>query len=106
MENTNLIGNPVMIHYTQLNRHSCRPRLHGTGRIWDRVEIRSFSPVYTRIRPVRGSQIRPVPWFSCKQKGERDEFQSGSKFVRYRVNGVNGVSNHPPGIMKQLPIHP
>ena len=33
--------------------------------IWDRSEIRPFSPVYTRIRPVRGSQIRLVPWFSC-----------------------------------------
>ena len=29
------------------------PRLHGTGRIWDRSEIRPFSPVYTRIRPVK-----------------------------------------------------
>ena len=39
---------------------SLRPRLHGTGRIWDRSQIRPFSPVYTRIRPVRWSQIRPV----------------------------------------------
>jgi hypothetical protein len=39
-----------------------RPRLHGTERIWDRSEIRPFSPVYTGIR---GSQIHPVPWFSC-----------------------------------------
>jgi hypothetical protein len=51
-----------------------RPRLHDTGRIWDRSEIRPFSPVYTRIRPVRGSQIRPVPWFSCVCTAE---FQSG-----------------------------
>ena len=49
---------------------------------------RPLSPVYTRIRPVRGSQIRPVPWFSCVYTAERDEFQHGSKFVRYRVNGV------------------
>jgi hypothetical protein len=69
--------------------HKCfRPRLHSTGRIWDRSEIRPFSPVYTRIRPVRGSQIRPVPWFSCVYTAERDEFQTGPKFVRYRVNGV------------------
>ena len=66
-----------------------RLRLHGTGRIWDRSEIRPFSPVYTRIRPVSGSQIRPVPWFSCFYTAERDEFQPGSKFVRFfRVNGV------------------
>ena len=66
-----------------------RPRLHGIGRIWDRSEIRPFSPVYTRIRPVRGSQIRPVPWFSCVYTVETDEFQPGSKFVRFdRVNGV------------------
>ena len=32
-----------------------------TGRIWDRSEIRPFSPVYSPIRPVRGSQIRLVP---------------------------------------------
>ena len=43
-------------------KKTVRPRLHGTGRIWDRSEIRPFSPVYTRIRPVRGSQIRPVLW--------------------------------------------
>ena len=30
-------------------------------------------PVCTQIRPVRGSQIRPVPWFSCKRKAETDE---------------------------------
>ena len=47
-----------------------RPRLHGSGRIWDRSEIRPFSPVYTRIRPVRGSQIRPVPWFLCVYTAE------------------------------------
>jgi hypothetical protein len=46
-----------------------------------------------KSRPVRmdlkGSQIRPVPRFSCKRKNETDrEFQPGSKFVRYRVNGV------------------
>ena len=32
-------------------------------------EFRPFSPVYTRIRPVRGSQIRPVLWFSCCYTG-------------------------------------
>ena len=26
-----------------------------TGQIWDRAEIRPFSPVYTRIRPVKAS---------------------------------------------------
>jgi hypothetical protein len=57
-----------------------------SGRIWDWSEIRPFSPVYTRIRPVRGSQIRPVLWFSCVYTAE---FQIGSKFVRYRVNGVS-----------------
>jgi hypothetical protein len=63
-----------------------RPRLHGTGRIWDRSESRPFSPVYTRIRPInKGSQIRPVPWFSCVYTAE---FQTGPKLVRYRVNGV------------------
>jgi hypothetical protein len=47
--------------YIQYMEYIHRPRLHGTGRIWDRsAEIRPFSPVYTRIRPVRGSQIRPV----------------------------------------------
>ena len=58
-------------------KKTVRPRLHGTGRIWDRSEIRPFSPVYTRIRPVRGSQIRPVLWFSCVYT---DEFQTGPKF--------------------------
>ena len=68
-----------------------RPRLHGTGRIWDRSEIRPFSPVHTRIRPVRGSQIRLFPGFSCVYTAERDEFQPGSKFVRYRAckRGLN-----------------
>jgi hypothetical protein len=65
-----------------------RPCLHGTGRIWGRSEIRPFSPVYTQIDPVRGSQICPVPWFSCVYTAERDEFQIGSKFVRYCVNRV------------------
>jgi hypothetical protein len=65
-----------------------RPRLHDTGRLWDRSEIRPFSPVYTRIRSVRGSQIRPVPWFSCVYTAETAEFQTDPKFVRYRVNGV------------------
>jgi hypothetical protein len=55
------------------------PVYTGTGRIWDRSEIRPFSPVYTLIRPVRGSL----------------------QFVRYRISGrfqirprsrVNGVS--------------
>jgi hypothetical protein len=49
-------------------------RLFQARRIWDRSEIRPFSPVYTRIRPVRGSQIRPVPWFSCVYTAETDEF--------------------------------
>ena len=69
----------------EFDRHigimTLRPRLHGTGRIWDRSEIRPFSPVYTWICPVRGSQICPVPWFSCVYTAETDEF-------RYRVNGV------------------
>ena len=70
-------------------KSSLRPCLHGTGRIWDQSEIRPFSPVYTRIcLAVRGSQIRPVPWFLCVYTADRDEFQPGSKFVRYRVNGV------------------
>jgi hypothetical protein len=51
-------------------------------RIWDQSEIPPFSPDYTRIRPVRESQIRPVPWFSCVCTAERDEFQTGPKFVR------------------------
>ena len=68
-----------------------RPRLHGTGRIWDRSEIRPFSPVYTRIRPVRGFQIRPVPWFSCVYTAK---FQPGSKFVRYRVNRVLEINKN------------
>jgi hypothetical protein len=63
-------------------------RLHGTGRIWDRSEIRPLSSVYTRIRPVRGSQIRPVPWFSCVYTAETDEFQPGSKFVRPCKRGL------------------
>ena len=65
-------------------RSSHRPndtRYGGTRRIWDRSEIRPFSPVYTRICPVRGSQI---PWFSCVYTAETDEFQTGPKFVRYR----------------------
>ena len=44
-----------------------------------------FSPVLytelvTQIRRVRGSQTRPVPWFSCKREAETDEFQPGSNF--------------------------
>jgi hypothetical protein len=64
----------VILHFFQ-SLMNFRPRLHGTGRVWDRSEIRSFSPVYTRIRPVRRSQIRPFPWFSYKRKAETGEFQ-------------------------------
>jgi hypothetical protein len=71
-----------------LMESALRPRSHGTGRICDRSEICPFSPVYTRIRPVRGSQIRPVPWFSCVYTAETDEFQTGPKFVWYRVKPV------------------
>ena len=41
------VGNELQIErcYIYIN---LRPRLHGTGRIWDRSEIRPFSPVYTR----------------------------------------------------------
>jgi hypothetical protein len=53
----------------------------------DRFEIRPISTVYTRIRPVRRSWIRPVPWFSCVYTAERNEFRPGSIFVWYRVNG-------------------
>jgi hypothetical protein len=53
-----------------------------------------LSRLFTRefVLHVRGSQIRPVPWFSCVYTAERDEFQTGPKFVRYRVNGVCNYS--------------
>jgi hypothetical protein len=58
--------------------------------IWDRSEIRPFSPpVYTRICPVRGSQIRQsgsvVLVCLHGRISDRAEFQTGPKFVRYRV---------------------
>ena len=53
-----------------------RPRLDGTGRIWDRAEFLPFLPVYTRIRPAKGVS---KSWFSCKRKAETDEsVQPGS----------------------------
>jgi hypothetical protein len=63
---------------------SLRPRLHGSGQNWDWSEIRPFSPVYTidglhTNSSVRGSQIRPVPWFSWVYTAE---FHTGPKFVR------------------------
>ena len=62
------------------------PGVHGT-RIWDRSEIRPFSPVYTRIRPVRGSQIRPVPWFSCVY---------GRILVRFQIRPVPCINKRGP----------
>ena len=43
-----LLGGPL--HFPQLflvrsNKMYIRPRLHGSARIWDRSEIRPFSPV-------------------------------------------------------------
>ena len=76
-----------------------RPRLHGIGRIWDRSEIRPFSPVYTRIRPVigglkfvrfRGSRVftrskrtnfSPVQIRPCK-RGLKADFQSSHEAPR------------------------
>ena len=46
--------NDILSLYRLLRLIFLRPRLHGTGQIWGRCEIRPFSPVYTRIRPVKG----------------------------------------------------
>jgi hypothetical protein len=43
-----------------------------------------FARLHANSSCYRGSQIRPVPWFSCKKNAKTDEFQPGSKFVPYR----------------------
>ena len=63
-----------LIHKTQL-----RLRLHGTGRIWDRTNIRPVPTVYT------GKQDKSVNGFSVYTV-EKDKFETGSIFVRSRVN--------------------
>jgi hypothetical protein len=59
-----------------------RPRLHGTGRIWNRAEIRPFSPVYTRIRPVIGG-LKLVRFHEKGRISARSQIRPV-----YRVNGV------------------
>ena len=61
---------------------------------WTNLEpdnIRPFSPVYTKpftqIRSVRGSQIRPVPWFLCKRNG-----QNGQISAQYQLIGIEGTT--------------
>ena len=72
------------LQYCSQIHHSCmrlRLRLYGTRRIWDRTNIRPVPTVYT------GKQDKSVTCFSVYSV-EKDEFESGSIFVRYRVNGV------------------
>jgi hypothetical protein len=64
---------------TYEKRMKIRSRLHGTGWIWNRAEIRPCK--HTRSTEPDEFEFRP-------KQAKKDEFQTDPKFVRYRVNGV------------------
>ena len=63
--------------HLQKNINPTRPRLHSTGRIWELAEIHHLIFCLFTCKFVSNSS-----------GSAKDEFQPGSKFVRYRVNGV------------------
>ena len=72
----------------RLSFANLRPRLHGTARIWNRAEIRPFRPCNTREPRNRTNFRPPTGRIRVYKQAKKDEFQTGPKFVRYRINGV------------------